>query len=74
MAENEKLQSVLIGIQAITFYAGISKPTFYELIKHGFPANCIAGTWYSHKQNIEDYFRTITRTPPKHIPEGLRDV
>lgn len=74
MAEHDKLNSVLIGIQAITFYTGISKPTFYELLKHGFPANCISGTWYSHKQNIEDYFRTITRVPPKNIPDSIQDM
>lgn len=73
MAE-DKLQSVLIGIQAITYYTGISKPTFYELIKHKFPANCIAGTWYAHKENIENYFKSITRTPPSNIPDNLKDV
>lgn len=65
----QKFDSLLIGISAIISYTNVSKPTFYGLLKQGFPANLIGGTWYAHKENINNFFKYITSKPPKQIPE-----
>jgi hypothetical protein len=67
--DNNKLASLLVGINQIITYIGVSKPTFYRLAKRGLPANIIDGTWYAHKENIDNYFRIITSKPPQTFPE-----
>jgi hypothetical protein len=55
------MDDLLTGVMEIIGYARISKPTFYQLVKHaGFPANQILGTWYAHKENISNYFKITT--------------
>jgi len=48
---------VLIGRKAICNYLDISKNTFYALIEAGLPAAKRAGTWVSHADVLEEYFR-----------------
>lgn len=50
---------VLVGRKAICNYLDISKNTFYTLIKAGLPAAKQAGTWVSHVDVLEEYFRKI---------------
>ena len=53
---------VLIGRKAICNYLNISKNTFYDLVAAGLPAAKKAGTWISHMDALEEYFReTATR-------------
>lgn len=73
MSENNKNPNLLIGLSAITTHANISKPTFYKLVKnHKFPAVVIDGTWYAHKENIDNYFKAVTKIPMQTIPEDAQ--
>jgi hypothetical protein len=74
MNEHVKCDNLLIGLNAIIIYTGISKGTFYTLLKHKFPAYPLNGTWYAHKENIDNYFKQITSKPPEKIPEGTIDA
>lgn len=65
----ERFTSLLIGINQIVTYIGVSKPTFYRLARKGLPANLIDGTWYAHKDNLDNYFKIITSKPPQSFPE-----
>jgi excisionase family DNA binding protein len=66
-------ESILIGLQTITTYLKISKPTFYKLVKNSkLPAIVIDGTWYAHKDNLDDYFKAITRAPMHVVPEDAQ--
>lgn len=65
----ERFTSLLIGINQIVAYIGVSKPTFYRLARKGLPANLIDGTWYAHKDNLDNYFKIITSKPPQSFPE-----
>lgn len=51
---------VLSGLDQIIEYIGISKPTFYQLVKMGMPARLVNKRWYAHKDNINDFFKRFT--------------
>ena len=72
MIDNNHMNDLLSGIDEIVRYARISKSTFYQLVKRaGFPANQILGTWYAHKENINNYFKiTTSKCTTPIIEEG----
>ena len=61
---------VLIGIDAIMIYLGISEPTFKKFIRLGMPARVIDNRWYAHADNLDSYFQTITARNDGNIPEN----
>lgn len=57
---------VLWTVRAICEHCDISKDFFYRLVKAGkFPATIIEGRWCAHTDNIEEFFRLGTKTPPR---------
>lgn len=66
MTENNK--KILVGVKQIVGYLEMSPPTFYKLLKKGLPANLIDGKWYAHKENLDEYFKLVTRKPPAEFP------
>lgn len=60
---------LLVGVDQIIEYVGVTRPTFYEFVKIGMPAVSINGRWYAYCDNIDDYFRLLTRKTMKEIPE-----
>jgi len=61
---------VLWTIRRICDYYEISQALFYRLVKTGkFPATIIEGKWCAHIDNIDEFFRSVTRTPPKNPDE-----
>lgn len=53
-------------ITRICEYCDISRVTFYRLVRLGkFPATIIEGKWCAHTDNIDEFFRVGTKTPPK---------
>ena len=60
-------KKVIWTLRGICDYCDISQALFYKLVKTGkFPATIIEGKWCAHKDNIEEFFRAITRIPPKN--------
>jgi len=63
--------NLLQGRDEIMAYAKFtSKNLFYGFVKqHKFPARVIGGRWYAHKENIDQYFKDITKGGMREIPE-----
>lgn len=59
---------LLIGKERIREYLGIGEPAFYDFIKMGMPAQVISKRWYAHSDNIDEFFKHITRTRIKDFP------
>lgn len=65
-----KSPHILIGLDEITGYIGVTVPTFHDLVKFGLPATTIKGRWYAHSQNIDKYFERVTLIRQKEIDEN----
>lgn len=65
-----KQNGPLFTISAITSYlGGMSKNTFYRWVKRGMPAIVVDGCWVAHTDNLDDYFRYISKAKMTEIPE-----
>ena len=51
----------LFGKKAILEYLKVGEPAFRTFIEMGMPAQVINGRWYAHKDNIDEFWRTLTR-------------
>lgn len=71
MALNEK--KVLTSRQEIMDYAGISRLLYTKFVKLGMPVLYIDGRCYAHKDNIDEFFRKITFTNAKNLPDSVID-
>ena len=63
MKENNCL---VIGAKDISTRFNITMKQFYIFLKLGLPVRKINGRWYGHEDNINDFFRAITK-PGKPI-------
>jgi len=67
MTTNDK---ILIGCDAIMNYIGISsRVLFKEFIENGMPAKLINNRWYAYTDNLDDFFKILTRYREKNPPE-----
>lgn len=66
----ENGRNVLIGITEIIEYMKVSRPTFYQFIEMGMPAQIINNRWYAHKANIDLFFQKITNKRITDIPKN----
>lgn len=72
-------KKLLIGAKAIAGYLTISKPTFYKFVREGFtlpdgkrirlPVTVIDKKWYAHADNLDEFFKIVTLSPVKEIPD-----
>lgn len=69
MIVNEK--KVLTSKQEIMDYAGISKYLYMKFIRLGMPVLYIDGRCYAHTDNIDEFFKSITRTSAKNVPDDI---
>ena len=58
---------LLIGMEAITGYLKISRPLFERFIKNGMPVLRIESRWYAHADNLDDFFKRITRVDSRRV-------
>lgn len=82
MNENAS-KKLLIGAKAIAAYLTISKPTFYKFVREGvtlpdgkrirLPATVIDKVWYAHADNLDEFFKIITLSPVKEIPDETEE-
>lgn len=67
MAKSDK---IIVGRKAIMDYLNIaSKDLFQFFIKNGLPAELINNRWWAHADNLDDYFKHITRVSRKDMSE-----
>lgn len=63
---------LLVGRQEILDYLGVGKQVFADLLRLGLPAAVIGGKWYAHTDNLDEFFRRITRrrSGPENVDEA----
>ncbi len=64
-------KKILTSRQEILEYAGISKALYLKFIKMGFPVLYVDGRCYAHTDNIDEFFRTITRSSARNLPDDV---
>jgi len=66
------MAKILKGIESIRKYIDpdnpISKDKVVEFIKMGMPARKIGEVWYAHTDNVDDFFKSITRVDMRKAP------
>jgi len=72
-------KKLLIGAKAISCYLTISRNTFYKFVREGvalsdgkrirLPATVIDKVWYAHADNLDEFFKIITLSPAREIPD-----
>jgi hypothetical protein len=69
MANDDYIKKILIGKKAIMEYAGLSNDLYKKFKEKGMPILIIDGRCYAHKDNIDDFFKTITRVNSSKIQD-----
>jgi len=59
---------ILNGRGEIEQYLNVSKRVFYQFLEMGLPARVINKRWYAHKDNVDEFFKKLTRYREKNIP------
>jgi hypothetical protein len=71
MANDSGMKKVLTSKQEIMEYAGISKYLYAKFIKLGMPVLYVDGRCLAHKDNIDDFFKLLTRVSAKNVPDDV---
>lgn len=74
MAASNGIKKVLTSRGEIMEYANLSKYLFAKFVKMGMPVLYIDGRCYAHKDNIDEFFRAITRVNSSKIPDDVLDA
>ncbi len=53
---------LLRNLEEILEYMGVSEDLFRKFHENGLPARKIDGRWFAHTDNIDEYFRFLTKT------------
>jgi len=56
---------LLVGSKQILEYLQMSKTTFKKFLDLGLPAVLIDNRWYSHKDNLDEFLRSLTKSAKK---------
>ncbi len=67
------LIKVLMSKQEIMDYLKISKGAYRKFIRIGMPVLYLDGRCYAHKDNIDEFFKAITRVTMKNAPDEIID-
>ena len=66
-------KKILIGQKEIMDYIGIkSDELFSNFIRSGMPAKLINSRWYAHGENLDDYFKRLTKVRNKSVPSVIK--
>ena len=65
------MKKILSSRQEIMDYAGISRYLYTKFIKMGMPVLYLDGRCLAHKDNIDDFFKSITRVSAKNVPDEI---
>ncbi len=64
---------ILTSRQEIMDYAGISRILYMKFIKLGMPVLYVDGRCYAHTDNLDDFFKAVTRVSSKNLPDDVID-
>ena len=64
-------KKILTSKDEIIDYAGLSKHTYAKFLKMGMPVLYIDGRCYAHKDNIDEFFKAITRVNASKNPDAM---
>lgn len=68
-----KTSKLLMSKQEIMNYLRISQMLYKKFIRLGMPVLYLDGRCYAHKDNIDEWFKQITRVSMKNAPDSLID-
>jgi excisionase family DNA binding protein len=67
---------LIIGIEKLADYLGVSKPTVSAYIQLGMPCGRVGNRWHFHLENVDRWLKndlTNARYEGKEDPEKLED-
>ena len=67
------MTKVLMSKQEIMDHLKISEKLYKKFIRMGMPVLYIDGRCYAHKDNLDEFFKAITRVSMKNAPDALID-
>ena len=73
-ANSNGIKKVLTSRGEIMEYANLSKYLFAKFVKMGMPVLYIDGRCYAHKDNIDEFFKAITRVNSSKIADDIIDA
>lgn len=73
MAGNTGMTNVLTSKDEILEYTGLSKHLYVKFLKMGLPVLYIDGRCYAHKDNIDEFFKKVTRVNSSRVPDATVD-
>ena len=68
------INKVLMSKQEIMDYLKISNVSYRKFIRMGMPVLYLDGRCYAHKDNLDDFFKSITRVNMKNAPDEIIDA
>lgn len=70
---NAEMPKILMSKQEIMDYLKISAYIYKKFIRMGMPVLFVDGRCYAHKDNIDEFFKMITRVSSKNAPDEVID-
>ena len=74
MNNNFPASRVIIGIQQMANYLGISRFKINDYIKAGMPGCFISGKWHFHIENVDLWFRSLTARGRQADPDSVQET
>jgi excisionase family DNA binding protein len=73
---NDKLpcSRVIIGTSQMAVYLGVSRPKIQDYLKSGMPACFLNGKWHFHLENVDLWFKALTRKSGQADIENLTET
>jgi hypothetical protein len=68
------MTKILMSKQEIMDYLNVAKASYRKFIKMGMPVLYLDGRCYAHKDNLDEFFKHITRANMKNAPDEIIDA
>lgn len=72
--EQIDITKVLTSKQEILDYLKISPHLYKKLVRMGLPVLYLDGRCYAHKENLDNFFKVLTKGGMRNAPEELIDA
>lgn len=73
MVVHADITKILMSRQEIMDHLKISDKLYKKFIRMGMPVLYVDGRCYAHKDNLDDFFRAITRVNMSKAPDDILD-
>jgi hypothetical protein len=75
MTPSSKETAKILGSkQEIMSYLKVSRVSYKKFIKMGMPVLYLDGRCYAHKDNLDEFFKALTRVSMKNAPDEIIDA